>query len=168
MWKYTGQVRPPFADVPARGQVSVWDFPRPPRLETVPAAVEVRAGGRVLARTTAALRVCETAAPPTYYLPPDDVDTGALAPVAGRSLCEWKGAAVYFALAAGGEPVAWSYPEPFTPFERLRNYVSFYPGRVECFVGGERVKPQPGHFYGGWITSDLVGPFKGEPGSEGW
>ena len=168
MWKYTGQFRPPFAEEPAAGQVSVWDFPRPPRLEAVTDAIEVRAGGRRIAATLAALRVCETAAPPTVYLPPADVDVDRLVPVPGRSLCEWKGAAVYYALAAGGQPIAWVYPEPRVDFARLRNYLSFYPGRVECYVGGVSVKPQPGHFYGGWITPGLVGPFKGEPGSEDW
>ena len=128
----------------------------------------MRAGGRRIAATLAALRVCETAAPPTVYLPPADVDVDRLVPVPGRSLCEWKGAAVYYALAAGGQPIAWVYPEPRVDFARLRNYLSFYPGRVECYVGGVSVKPQPGHFYGGWITPGLVGPFKGEPGSEDW
>ena len=169
-WRYTGQERPPFAREPAAGRRSVWDFPRPPRLEPVPDEVEVRAGRATIARSRAALRVLETGAPPCYYLPPADVVSGLLRRASGRSFCEWKGEAVYWDLRLEGETrpqVAWSYPEPFPEFEALRDWPSFYPGRVECFVGGTQVLPQPGGYYGGWITPDLEGPFKGEPGTDG-
>jgi uncharacterized protein (DUF427 family) len=114
------------------------------------------------------VRVLETASPPTFYIPPDDVERERLVPVRGRSHCEWKGEARYWALEPDGEPVAWSYPDPYPEFAVIRDWLAFYPGRVECRVDGERVRPQPGRFYGGWITDELVGPFKGEPGSEGW
>jgi uncharacterized protein (DUF427 family) len=111
----------------------------------------------------------ETASPPTFYLPPDDVHQHLLVAADGRSVCEWKGAARYWALPTNPDlPVAWNYPSPRPPFEKLKGFFSFYPGRVACFVDGERVEPQPGGFYGGWITSDVVGPFKGEPGTGHW
>jgi uncharacterized protein (DUF427 family) len=113
--------------------------------------------------------VKETASPPTFYLPPDDVREELLVPVSGSSICEWKGVASYFALARNpNEPVAWAYCRPRPRFERIRNFYAFYPGRIACFVDGERVEPQPGRFYGGWITSDIVGPFKGDPGTGHW
>ena len=116
--------------------------------------------------------MCETAGPPTVYVPPEDVREGCLQPTPRRSHCEWKGTAHYFSLAVGERVVedgAWSYPEPRSGFEALAGWVAFYPGRVEgCFLGGEPVRPQPGRFYGGWITREIKGPFKGEPGSEGW
>lgn len=169
MWEYRGQQRPPFAAEPAPGQESVWDYPRPPRAVPVSRPVEVRHEGKVISRTTAAVRVLETASPPTYYVPPEDVDFSRLVVTPGRSFCEWKGTARYLALV--GEParaVAWSYPEPSEAFEIIRDYVAFYPGRVECYLDDERVRPQPGEFYGGWVTDDIVGPFKGEPGTGGW
>lgn len=169
MWNFTGNGRPEFAIEPAIGQESVWDYPRPPVAEASSRLVEVRHGGVELARSRRSFRLKETASPPTYYLPPEDVETGLLVPVSGGSVCEWKGAARYWALAdEPGTPVAWTYPEPRSPFARLKDYFAFYPGRVACFVDGERVEPQPGRFYGGWITSDVVGPFKGEPGTGHW
>jgi uncharacterized protein (DUF427 family) len=156
---------------PGPDQESVWDYPRPPRIESDPRTVDVSAHGLTLAHSTRACRVLETASPPTFYLPPEDVRLDRLVPAAGRSHCEWKGEARYFALALGAsdsEPVAWAYPSPYPEFERIRGWIAFYPGRVECRVNGERVRPQPGRFYGGWVTDELVGPFKGEPGSEGW
>ncbi len=170
-WRWTGVERPPFAETPRAGQESVWDYPRPPRLEPVPRRVIVRTGDIGLADTTGAFRVCETASPPTFYLPPDDVATELLEPAPGSSLCEWKGEARYWTILLPGqrlEAVAWSYPDPFEEFAPLAGYLSFYPARVQCSVGGEPVTPQPGGFYGGWVTPELVGPFKGEPGSQGW
>lgn len=159
----------PQRDVPGPGQESVWDYPRPPVLKRDNRAVEVRDGASVLARSQACLRLCETASPPTFYLPPGDVDMQRLVPVAQSSVCEWKGAASYFALArAPDTPVAWAYPRPRAKYEKLRDYVAFYPGRVACFVDGVRVEPQPGRFYGGWVTPDVVGPFKGSPGTGRW
>lgn len=169
MWNYRGQQRPPFAVEPAPGQESVWDYPRPPELRPDDRLVEVVASGRVIARSSRTVRVCETASPPTFYLPPADVDRSALVGVAGSSFCEWKGSAVYWALADDpARPVAWSYPKPKRDFRSLRDFVCFYPDRIECRVDGERVRAQAGGFYGGWITSEIVGPFKGDPGTGGW
>jgi uncharacterized protein (DUF427 family) len=169
MWNYTGNERPNFAIEPAIGQESVWDYPRPPVAEATSRLVEVMAGDVQVARTWHSYRLKETASPPTYYLPPGDVDRDLLVPVKGSSICEWKGAAVYWALRSDPDTVvAWCYPNPRPPFDRLRNSLAFYPGRIDCFVDGELVTPQPGRFYGGWITSDVVGPFKGEPGTGHW
>lgn len=170
MWKYTGERRPPFAKDPGPGQESVWDYPRPPRADTDTRTVEVYAGDELIARSSANFRLKETASPPTFYLPADSVDWQRLIDAADRSICEWKGLARYFALAAdpGGRPVAWRYDEPSEHYAMLAGHVSFYPGRVACYVDGERVEPQPGEFYGGWVTNDVVGPFKGEPGTGHW
>ena len=150
----------------------VRDYPRPPRLERAERHILVRHAGLVVADTRRALRVLETYHPPVYYLPPDDVITSLLEPAAGTSLCEWKGRARYWDLRVAGrrvERAAWSYPDPTPSFAGLRDHLAFYSSRVdECLVDGEQVRPQPGGFYGGWITPDLVGPFKGEPGTRGW
>ena len=169
MWQFTGKQRPPFAEEPGPGQESVWDYPRPPALVSSGKEVIVMAGEVELARSTRAWRVLETASPPTWYIPAEDVDREHLAPAPGGSFCEWKGGAVYWALAAQpGEAVAWSYPAPSAAFAAIAGAFGFYPGRVACYVGGERVRPQPGHFYGGWVTDDIVGPVKGEPGTGHW
>jgi uncharacterized protein (DUF427 family) len=168
MWNFTGQCRPDFAITPGPGQESVWDYPRPPALENCSREVVISSGGRTIARSQRAIRVLETASPPTVYLPPADVDMSHLVPAPGRSHCEWKGAASYFALTPGGPAVAWHYPAPRPAFEPISGYLCFYPGRVDCFLGGERVSPQAGGFYGGWVTPDIVGPFKGDPGTGHW
>ena len=169
MWNHRGKTRPEFAAEPGPGQESVWDYPRPPVAEACARLVEVKDGETVLASTRSSYRVKETASPPTYYLRPGDVRSELLVPVAGTSICEWKGAASYFALARNpDEPIAWVYPRPRARFDRIRDYFAFYPGRIACYVDGERVEAQPGRFYGGWITSDVVGPFKGEPGTGHW
>jgi len=168
-WRYTGVERPAFARDPAEGQRSVWDFPRPPAIEPVVVEVSVRHESQQIAQTRSCLRVLETGSPPTYYIPGPDIEPGLLRPATDRSLCEWKGDAHYWDLALGrGErlQVAWSYPEPFPEFERLRDHFSFYPSRVECRVGSIRAESQPGGYYGGWVTPELTGPFKGEPGTE--
>jgi uncharacterized protein (DUF427 family) len=170
-WTHTGGRRPPFAATPGPGQESVWDYPRPPALDPLDREVIVRAGDLVIARSSACLRVLETASPPTIYLPPGDLTPGCVVPAPGRSFCEWKGEARYWSVVAPGgrlERAGWSYPEPLSGFEQLRDYVSFYPSRLECFIDGVRATSQPGGFYGGWITPNIVGPFKGEPGTEGW
>ncbi|MEP6842664.1 MAG: DUF427 domain-containing protein [Pseudolysinimonas sp.] len=157
---------------PAPGQESVWDYPRPPRVQPSAERVVVRFGGEVVADTVASLRVLETSHPPAYYLPRDAFAEGVLLPAPGLSYCEFKGEAHYLSIAAGGdliESAAWFYPEPQVGYERLRDYVSLYPGRMDaCLVDGELVEPQAGGFYGGWITSRIVGPFKGDPGTEDW
>lgn len=149
-------------------QESVWDYPRPPRLEMSPAHIVVRLGGRVLAETRRSLRVLETSHPPVHYIPPSDIRLDRLSRTGRRSYCEFKGTAEYWAEAAG-EEIAWSYPDPAQDFAALRDHLAFYPSRVdEIVLDGERVIPQAGDFYGGWITSKVVGPFKGEPGTLGW
>lgn len=161
--------RPDFAVQPGPGQESAWDYPRPPAIKTCRKLVEVRHGTVEIARADQCYRVLETASPPTYYLPPDDVSWDQLVKTPDSSVCEWKGSAIYWALAGDpGPPVAWSYPRPRASFLKLKDHVAFYPGIVECFVASERVQPQAGRFYGGWITADVVGPFKGEPGTRHW
>lgn len=176
-WQWRGQGRPPFAVVPGPGQSSVWDFPRPPVLAPETREVSIRWGGVEIARTRRAIRVLETAHPPSYYLPWDDVQRHFLEAAAGGSFCEWKGPAQYWSLLdrsplVGRERrlhhVAWSYPRPLAGAEALADCIAFYPRDLECRVGDALVRPQPGGFYGGWITPELTGPFKGEAGSEGW
>ena len=157
---------------PGPGQESVWDYPRPPRLERSTRHVLVRLGGEVVAETRAGWRVLETSHPPVYYVPAGDVRPGALAAGPHRSWCEFKGSAAYWTVTGGGQvrpDAAWSYPRPERGYEPLAGAVAFYPARMdECLVDGERVRPQAGGFYGGWVTDDVVGPFKGEPGTAGW
>lgn len=167
-WKNRGQSRPPFAVEPGPGQESVWDYPRPPALVPDPRTVEVMGPAGRVAFALRTVRVLETSHPPTFYLPPESIVAGALELVAGSSHCEWKGRAEYLALAGTHEAVGWRYPSPYEDFMPYAGWVSFYPGRVVCTVDGERVRPQAGGFYGGWITDDVVGPFKGEPGTGGW
>ncbi len=179
-WRWRGQGRPPFAVAPGAGQVSVWDFPRPPTIEVDGREVVVRWGDIELARTRRAVKVLETAHPPTWYLPWADVDRACFDPTGSGSFCEWKGPARYFDLVVPGPVapvqvggkrlagVAWSYPKPLAGAEALADCVSLYPAALQITVDGASVRPQPGGFYGGWITPELVGPFKGEPGSEGW
>ena len=170
-WRYIGKERPPFAVGPGPGQESVWDYPRPPRVERDRREVVVRVGPIVIARSDRSRRVLETASPPSFYLPPEDVQVNLLQPSADRSWCEWKGEATYWTLVVSdrrAERVAWSYPDAFHGFEDIRGYFSFYPARVECYVNSVRVQAQPGRFYGGWITPEIVGPFKGVLGSEAW
>ncbi|MDX1530988.1 MAG: DUF427 domain-containing protein [Rhodothermales bacterium] len=151
---------------------SVWAYPRPPRVEPVEAPVRVVFGGVEIARTERARRVLETSHPPVYYLPPPDVRMDLLSPAGPGSHCEWKGRAVYYDLRVGdrvANAAAWAYPDPTPRFESIRDHLAFYAGRVDaCFVGDERVRPQPGGFYGGWVTADVKGPFKGAPGTWGW
>ena len=151
----------------------VWDYPRPPAVAPCARAVRLELAGRVLAASDRALRVLETSHPPTIYVPPQDVDFGLLAGSAARGTwCEFKGQARYLDAVVDGRRVAqvgWSYPEPGAGYESLRDHVAFYPGRVHgAWLGDERVTAQAGDFYGGWITADLVGPFKGAPGTLGW
>ena len=170
-WRHRGDVRPGFAHEPEPGQESVWDYPRPPRIEMDRRRVRIEYGEVSIAESTRALRILETAGPPTFYLPPDCVQREYLLPGRGESHCEWKGVATFWSLKVAGtmiENVAWSYREPYAGFERIRDYLSFYPARIACWLGDERVRPQPGMFYGGWVTDELCGPFKGEPGSEEW
>lgn len=170
-WRWRGQERPDFAEIPRDGQESVWDYPRPPRIEADFREVVIRWGELEIARTHRALRILETAHPPSYYVPWDDVTRQFLRPGSGSSVCEWKGPARYWSLDHDGRRlvnVAWSYPDPLPGAESIAGCVAFYPASLLCTVGGARVTPQPGGFYGGWITPELTGPFKGAAGSAGW
>jgi uncharacterized protein (DUF427 family) len=151
----------------------VWDYPRPPRIEPSKRHVGIEFAGQTIADSSNALRVCETAGPPVLYVPPEDVRTDLLVPAPGHNtFCEWKGTASYLDIVVGSrrsDRAAWSYATPAPDFGDLKDYLAFYPGRVDAaFLDDEKVRPQPGEFYGGWITNDIVGPFKGEPGSGHW
>ncbi len=151
---------------------SVWDYPRPPRLERSESRLVVVCAGLTIADTTRAFRMLETSHPPTYYFPPEDVQVDLLEPSLRRTICEWKGQATYWSLQlhdAIFPEIAWSYRAPRTPYDDIMAYLAFYPGRVDaCTVDGEAVERQESDFYGGWITSNIRGPFKGRPGTEGW
>ena len=167
-WTNRGTKRPPFAEEPGPGQESVWDYPRPPAVVADTRSIEVGETGALVAATSTSIRVLETSHPPAFYVPPEAITPGALTVVEGSSHCEWKGAAEYVALAGTTDMIGWRYPSPYAEFAEYAGWVSFYPGRVRCTVDGEVVRPQAGGFYGGWITSELAGPFKGEPGTQGW
>jgi len=170
-WRWRGLDRPPFADVPKPGQVSVWDFPRPPILVRDEREIVVRWGEALIARTCGAWAVRETSHPPTFYLPMADVEKALLRPAGGGSFCEWKGPALYWDLSDGERhlpQVAWSYRQPLLGAEPLADCIAFYAHHLDCTVGGAKACAQHGGFYGGWITPDLSGPFKGEHGSSGW
>jgi len=171
MWEYTSRKRPPFADAPGPGQESVWDYPRPPKLVADKRHIVVQLAGLIIADSRESFRILETAGPPTFYLSPKDVHWELLQPFRCVSVCEWKGTAKYCALknsAPAHETVGWSYPTAQPPYELIAGYYSFYSGRVECFVDDQRVRPQPGYFYGGWVTDEIVGPWKGYTGTESW
>ena len=156
-----------------RAKESVWDYPRPPRVEPERRHVRVELGGETVAESDRALRVLETASPPTIYIPREDVREEALIEAGDvHTECEWKGTASYLHAEVGARRanrVAWHYPAPKPGYEALRDHLAFYPRRVDAaYLDDERVQPQPGAYYGGWITEEIEGPFKGEPGSEGW
>ena len=165
-------MRRPKPEKPGPGQESVWDYPRPPRLEESRRSIEIWLGGVRVAATTRSWRVLETSHPPTYYLPREAFEPGSLRPAEGSSFCEWKGQASYLDVLGGGQVApraAWTYEHPTPGFTAIAGAVSVMPGQVEkCLVDGEVVRPQEGGFYGGWVTGDVVGPFKGVPGSWGW
>lgn len=157
---------------PQPGQESVWDYPRPPRLEETSKHIQVIFNGVTIADTYRAKRVLETSHPPVYYIPLEDIQQEYLIQSARSTFCEWKGHGAYYSLAVGDkrvDDVAWYYPEPTSAFAPIAHHVAFYPAPMDgCYVDGEKVEPQPGNFYGGWITSDIVGPFKGSLGTWGW
>lgn len=157
---------------PGPGQESVWDFPRPARFEPTSRHICIDFGGRRIVDTYRAIRAIETSHPPTYYIPPDDIAHGVLRATTRRSSCEWKGEAHYFDVVVGADranEAAWAYPRPTANFAAIAGYVAFYARPMQaCFVDDDRVVPQEGPFYGGWITSHVVGPFKGGPGTTGW
>lgn len=172
-WKRA--VKPPFIEPVGEGEESVWSFPRPPRVEPVSAHIVVAAGPAVVADTRNAVRVVETAGAPCYYLPREDCLLDALQPTGSWSVCEWKGVAYGYDVIAGATRVragAWTYPDPLDDlgcgFARIAGRFAFYATELTCTIDGERVRPQPGGFYGGWVTARLRGPIKGVPGSSGW
>ena len=151
---------------------SVWDYPRPPRVETTGRLVRVEFADRVIAESSRSLRVLETSHPPVFYIPRSDIVASFIRSSTRTSFCEFKGEALYLDVVVEdrvARDAGWEYPDPSRGFEALKDHVAFYPGRVDaCFVDGERVKPQEGGFYGGWITAEIVGPFKGAAGTRGW
>ena len=157
---------------PGPGQESVWDYPRPPRIEDSNKQVRVIFNNTVIADTSRAKRMLETSSPPVYYIPPKDITMECLVKTRKNTFCEWKGSASYYTVVVGdkrAENAAWFYNTPTSGYESIKDYVAFYPQKMDaCYLDGELVKPQSGGFYGGWITGEIVGPFKGEPGTEGW
>jgi uncharacterized protein (DUF427 family) len=157
---------------PQPGQESVWDYPRPPRLEPVAQKIQIIIHGQIIADTDRAYRVLETSHPPVYYLPPADIQMQYLHTTQQDSFCEWKGNALYYHMIVGDQVIknaAWAYPTPTEDFQPIASYLAFYAQLMDaCYLDNELVTPQPGKFYGGWITDKIVGPFKGSPGSWGW
>lgn len=162
----------PIPDPTRNDQESVWDYPRPAIAEPFKGRLRVDFGGKTIADTTEGVRTLETSHPPTYYIPFSDVDVSCLKPSAHRTFCEWKGQASYFDVEVGNRRAsnaAWTYTNPTASFAILRNHVAFYCAAMDaCYVDDEQAQPQPGEFYGGWVTSHVAGPFKGIPGSMGW
>jgi uncharacterized protein (DUF427 family) len=163
----------PWGMTTQRPKESVWDYPRPPRVEPLDRHVRVILGGETIAESDRGLRVLETAGPPTIYVPREDVRDDVLIQAEDvHTECEWKGTASYVHAEAGGkraQRVAWYYRDPKPGYEELKDHLAFYPRRVDAaYLDDEQVTPQPGAYYGGWITAEIEGPFKGEPGSEGW
>jgi uncharacterized protein (DUF427 family) len=156
----------------APGQESVWDYPRPPAIGASDEEIIVILGGAEICETRTSWRILETGHPPTYYLPRSAFVAGSLRPARGTSFCEWKGFAWYLDVIGGGKiapRAGWYYPQPKVRYSVIVDHVGLYTGAMdECLVDGERVVPQPGNYYGGWITSNVTGPFKGAPGSESW
>ncbi|MBS3786485.1 MAG: DUF427 domain-containing protein [Gammaproteobacteria bacterium] len=170
-WQHRGQKRPEFAATPAAGQESVWDYPRPPAYVRDERAVRIQADGQLLAKADQSIRALETGSPPAFYLPPDAFDHTLLIPSSRRTFCEWKGEAKYYDVVTPQrtlEAAVWRYPAPLKGAEIIAGWLSCYPEQLECFVGDEAVLPQEGRYYGGWVTSELVGPWKGEPGTGHW
>jgi uncharacterized protein (DUF427 family) len=149
---------------------SVWDYPRPPRVEADSRRIVVKSGGIVIADSTSTMRILETSHPPAFYLPARDVDMSLLKPGSRHTFCEFKGTASYYDLIEPNRvrQVGWTYLDPSPGYEEIKDMICFYPSKVECYVADERVTPQEGGFYGGWITGEIVGPFKGAPGTLGW
>jgi len=171
-WRWRGQQRPDFAITPGPGQESVWDYPRPPAYVPDSRHVSIYAGDTLLADTHRAMRVLETGSPPTFYLPPESVDMAQLTPSDRRTFCEWKGRAEYFHVTDSSgrriDNALWRYPDAFDDAAPIAGWFACYPSQLRCFVDGEAVRAQAGGYYGGWITDELVGPFKGEPGTGHW
>eukprot|EP00163_Fabomonas_tropica_P032172 TRINITY_DN795_c0_g1_i1.p1 TRINITY_DN795_c0_g1~~TRINITY_DN795_c0_g1_i1.p1 ORF type:complete len:256 (-),score=12.22 TRINITY_DN795_c0_g1_i1:108-875(-) len=175
VWKWKGGERPPFAEPVPEGKESVWDYPRPPALRADSRRVIVKYNGEIVADTSNAVKICETSHPPTWYIPREDIKFEYIKKGTPRqSFCEWKGHATYWTVldpkgqGAALQDVAWSYDNISPLFHAAQGSLAFYPTTLDITVDGEPVKPQPSGFYGGWVTPELVGPFKGVPGSQGW
>ncbi|KAJ3334000.1 hypothetical protein HDU76_013647 [Blyttiomyces sp. JEL0837] len=165
-WKHLGKVRPLFALPTLPNQESVWDYPRPPAIRPDSREILVvrKDSEQVLAKSNSTIRICETAGPPCFYIPRKDVRMDLLEQVIGKtSICEWKGNATYWKIAGSEDIVGWSYETPNNDYSAIKGYLSFYAGKVIAKVGDEAVVPQPSDFYGGWVTSEIIGPFKGDP-----
>jgi uncharacterized protein (DUF427 family) len=171
-WRRLERGRPKEIEIPGPGQESVWDYPRPPRLEACDHHIRVEFAGMVIAESVRTYRVLETASPPAYYIPPQDVEHEVLQASDHTTLCEWKGVSRYWSVHVDkrrATNAVWSYPNPWEGFEAIKGYLAFNASKMDaCTVNGQRVTPQPGNFYGGWITPEIVGPFKGAPGTEHW
>ncbi|KAA3648034.1 MAG: DUF427 domain-containing protein [Chloroflexi bacterium] len=171
-WRNFKRQRPAEIVKPGPGQESVWDYPRPPAVQEVEQRIRVEFDGETMADTTKALRIVETAGAPVYYIPPQNVNLQHLIATDHTSFCEWKGTAIYWSMQINDrlvENAAWGYLNPSKGYEAIKGYLAFYAQKMDaCYVGDEIATPQPGKFYGGWVTSNIVGPIKGEPGSEGW
>ena len=171
MWQYKGKHRPDFAIEPGLGQESVWDYPRPPIMKEDTRVIDIKYKDISIAKSQRSVRVLETASPPTFYLPPDDINIEFLIENNASSFCKWKGRASYLDFQYKQhiiQSVAWCYHQPLAEFERIKDYLCFYPSKLDCFVDNIKVKPQPSDFYGGWVTPEVVGPFKGDPGTGRW
>lgn len=171
-WRNFPRERPSDIVPPGPGQESVWDYPRPPRVESSEEHIRVEFGGILIAESQRSKRVLETAGPPVYYIPQDDIQMDYLARAQNTTLCEWKGFSQYWNVRVGQTVAlnaAWSYPQPWESYEAIQNHIAFNASKMNaCYVDGMEVVPQPGEYYGGWITPNIVGPFKGVPGSERW
>lgn len=170
-WTHRGAERPDFAIEPGPGQESVWDYPRPPAYQPDDRTVSVTVDGQRIAWSRHSIRVMETGSPPAFYLPPEAVDGRYLRPSSQRSFCEWKGEAEYFDVVTDSgviEAAFWRYPEPLAGARAIAGWYSLYPEKLQCQVGDDPVQPQAGRYYGGWVTPELVGPWKGEPGTGHW
>ena len=171
-WRAFHRKRPFEVIRPGPGQESVWDYPRPPGLEPTVSLIRIIFAGVLIAESRQAIRIIETSCPPVYYIPPDHIHTEYVVQIGVGTLCEWKGLAQYWSVRVGNkviESAAWSYPDPELPYTRIRDYLAFYPGKMDtCMVDDQIAIAQESDYYGGWITPDIVGPFKGQPGSEEW
>jgi len=169
---FARQNRKPYSNSVMRKRESVWDYPRPPRIEASDEHIRVLFGGLVIAETRASIRILETSHPPVYYVPPTDIRMEFLKKSGPTTSCEWKGTASYISIhteVRTTERAGWYYSHPQSPYEPITHYIAFYPALMDaCYVDDELVLPQPGGFYGGWITSKIQGPFKGGPGTAGW
>lgn len=162
-WRYRGSSRPAFAIEPQAHEESVWDYPRPPAIVDDGRLVKVYVNDELVAESTHTKRVLETAGAPCFYIPREDVKLEFFSRNSRTTFCEWKGHATYFDALSGDSDVAWSYEEPFDACAEIAGWISFYPSKARCEVDGEQVRSQAGGFYGGWITDEIVGPFKGDP-----